>query len=80
MSDVVPFKNYAIPSTDPVPEIVGILRNALRDAEEGKLEGVALATVRRAPTETAYAMYGEHNLHLIAATAILYDKVVENGR
>lgn len=65
---VLPFKDFSVPSNEPVPEIVEMLEDALQQAKDGLLVGLALVKVKRQPLAFSQHYWASQNSnHSLAA-------------
>lgn len=76
MTNVVALPGNVIPTTDPVPEVVELLEEALEKARSGKLQGVAIVMVERDPVAFNVTYHSAENRHTLAAgTMCLHWKI-----
>jgi hypothetical protein len=70
MSNVHALPGFSVPDTGPVAEVVALLEEALEQAREGKLQGVAIVTVERNPDAFETMYHGAGARHTLAAGAM----------
>jgi hypothetical protein len=78
MSDkVLPFKDFSVPSAEPVPEIVEMLEEALKQAKDGLLIGLALVKVKRQPLAFSQHYWASQNSNhsLVAGVFSLHHRM-----
>lgn len=67
-SNIVALGNYSVPSNEPIVRVIEILEETLQRAREGKIIGVAIASVERDPLAFMTEFHGEQSSsHCLAA-------------
>lgn len=70
-SNVVALGNYSVPSNEPVTRVVEILEEALEQARQGKIIGVAVVAIERDPLAFRTEFHGEQSSsHCLAAGSL----------
>lgn len=74
---VIPMKNFSVPSNEAVPEIVEMLEEALEQARNGLLVGLALVKVKRQPLAFSQHYWASQNSNhsLVAGILSLHHRV-----
>jgi hypothetical protein len=68
---VVPFKDFSVPSNEAVPEIVEMLEEALKQAKDGLIVGLALVKVKRQPLTFSQHYWASQNSNHSLAAGVL---------
>jgi hypothetical protein len=71
MTNVIALPNYSAPSLEPVPRVVEILEEALQQAREGKITGVAVVSVERDPAAFVTEFHGEQSSRHCLSAGVL---------
>jgi hypothetical protein len=58
---VVPFKDFSVPTDEAIPEIVEMLEEALKQAKDGMIVGLALVKVKRQPLAFSQHYWASQN-------------------
>lgn len=79
LADMAPLKLPLRVTGAPNAEIIGILREALADAEAGTLIAVGIAVVQADGSMACAYHRGQHWSDLLACVATLQDRVIKEG-
>lgn len=69
--NVIAMPGFSVPNDQPVAAVVEILTEALREAMDGQIIGIAVVAVRKQPLSFGTSYHGEHSSrHTLAAGAM----------